>query len=138
VLADKRPPISGNLRPGEIELRMWAAGARVSTVRAIAADVAIREDFDLDALTDLKLAVDEACATVLSKADPDGLVLCRLMVTPTQVEFIATAATDNGYPPSTESLGWHMLHVLSDSADCWITEVDGERRIHVRITKMRP
>ena len=97
----------------------------------------MREDFDLDALSDLKLAVDESCATVLAKAKPDGIVRCRLRVTGKLVEFNASAATDNGYPPSKNSLGWHMLQVVTSSADCWVTEADGERLMHMRVTKKR-
>jgi serine/threonine-protein kinase RsbW len=126
------------LRAGEVEVRMRVSEVRVATVRAIAADIAIREDFDLDAMADLKLAVDEACATVLAKARPDGLLVCRLLVTPAQVEMRATAATDNGHPPGNEALGWHMLQVLTDSVSCWITGDGGEdRRMHVRFTITR-
>jgi serine/threonine-protein kinase RsbW len=130
--------MEGELRAGEVEVRMRVAEVRVATVRAMAADIAIREDFDLDALADLKLAVDEACATVLVKARPDGLLVCRLLVTPSKVEMHATAATDNGHPPGTEALGWHMLQVLTDSAGCWITGDGSEnRRMHVRFTISR-
>jgi serine/threonine-protein kinase RsbW len=134
---DLYPANEDELRPGEVEVRMLVGDVRVATVRAIAADIAIREDFDLDAIGDLQLAVDEACATVLAKGKPDGLLVCRLLVTPDQVEVKATAATDNGYPPSQESLGWYMLQVLTDSARCWTTAVGEERRIHVRFTKSR-
>jgi serine/threonine-protein kinase RsbW len=126
------------LRAGEVEVRMRVSQVRVATVRAIAADIAIHEDFDLDAVADLKLAVDEACATVLAKARPDGLLVCRFLVTPVEVEIRATAATDNGHPPGNEALGWHMLQVLTDSARCWITGDGGEsRRMHVQFTIAR-
>ncbi|HEV7979255.1 ATP-binding protein [Amycolatopsis sp.] len=123
------------LSAGEIEVRMRVADARVATVRAIAADIAIHEDFDLDSLADLKLAVDEACATVLAKARPDGLLVCRLLVTAERVEMRATASTDNGQPPGNEALGWHMLQVLTDSARCWVTgDGDEDRHMHVLFT----
>jgi serine/threonine-protein kinase RsbW len=123
------------LRTGEVEVRMRVADARVATVRAMAADIAIHEDFGLDALADLKLAVDEACATVLSKARPDGMLVCRLLITPEWVEMRATAATDNGQPPGGEALGWHMLQVLTDTARCWITGGgDEDRHMHVQFT----
>lgn len=134
---DLYPADDEDLRPAEVEVRMLVGDVRVATVRAIATDIAIREDFDIDAISDLKLAVDEACATVLAKGKPDGLLVCRLLVTPEHVEVRATAATDNGYPPSNESLGWHMLQVLTDSAHCWTTGVGEDRRIHVRFTKSR-
>lgn len=116
---------------------MLAAGARLSSVRALAADVALREDFDLDAVSDLRLAVDEACATVLARAKPDGTLVCRLLVTPRVVEISATAPSDDGRPPAVDSMGWLMLRTLTDAAHCWTTESDGVRLIHVRIVKIR-
>jgi serine/threonine-protein kinase RsbW len=116
---------------------MLAAGARLSSVRALAADVALREDFDLDAVSDLRLAVDEACATVLARARRDGTLTCRLLVTPRVVEISTSAPSDTGEPPAVESLGWQMLSALTDAAHCWITDSHGERFIHVRIVKIR-
>jgi serine/threonine-protein kinase RsbW len=131
------PTYNGDLRPNEVEIRMLASGARLSSVRALAADVALREDFDLDAVSDLRLAVDEACATVLARARPEGTLVCRLLVTPRVVEISATAATDNGHPPPVDSMGWQMLRTLTDAAQCWTSESNGDRLIHVRIVKIR-
>jgi serine/threonine-protein kinase RsbW len=123
------------LRTGEVEVRMRVADARVATIRAMAADIAIHEDFDLDALADLRLAVDEACATVLAKGRPDGLLVCRLLITSELVEMRASATTDNGQPPGNEALGWHMLQVLTGTARCWITGGgDEDRHMHVLFT----
>lgn len=127
--------MSEELRAGEIEVRMRVDGVRVASVRAIATDLVIREDLDLDTLADIRLAVDESCATVLAKARPDGLFECRLLVTPELVEVRASAATDNGEQPGVESLGWHMLQVLTDTARCWVTGDNGDRRMHVEFTK---
>lgn len=129
------PPTSQDLRPNEVEVRMLAGVARVSTVRAVAADVALRADFDLDAVSDLRLAVDEACATVLTNAKPDGMLICRLLIRQDLVEINATAATFNGTPPPKDTLGWHMLQVLADSVHWWTTEENGELLMHVRIRK---
>lgn len=114
---------------------MLAGAARVSTVRAVAADVALRADFDLDAVSDLRLAVDEACATVLANAKPHGMLICRLLIQQDLVEINATAATFDGVPPPKDTLGWHMLQVLTDSVHWWTTEENGERLMHVRILK---
>jgi serine/threonine-protein kinase RsbW len=130
------PPADAELRPHEVELRMVAGMARISTVRAVAADVAMREDFDLDAVSDLRLAVDEACTTVLTTAKPDGMLVCRLMIARDGVEISASAETLDGRPPPKDTLGWHMLQVLVDSVECWTTtDQQGERTMHVRITK---
>jgi serine/threonine-protein kinase RsbW len=125
------------LLPNEVEVRIAADAARLSTIRAMAADIAVHEDFDLDALSDLALAVDEACVTVLAGARPGAVLVCRLLVTPEYIELNTTAAVLNGYKPAPESLGWHVLQVLTDSADYWTSDEDGEHYLHVRITKSR-
>jgi serine/threonine-protein kinase RsbW len=99
------------LSENEVEVQLAADGATLSAIRAIAADIAIHEDFDLNALTDLALAVDEACVTVLAGARPGAVLVCRLLVT-----LNATTTARNGYLPSRDSLGRHVLQVLTDSA----------------------
>lgn len=127
-----------SLRENEIEVRMPVSSAPIWIMRTLAGDMALREDFDLDAVADLRLAVDEACGTVLVRAAPEGTLTCRLLVAPERVEVNTTAAAPAGYPPEVDSLGWHMLQMLADSVRCWISEADGTRLIHVRLTKEKP
>ena len=44
---------------------------QLPAVRAMAGDLAMRMDYDLDAVEDLRLAVDEACATLSAIVDED-------------------------------------------------------------------
>ncbi|WP_252194324.1 hypothetical protein [Rhodococcus sp. GOMB7] len=44
-----------------VELRIQATLDQLSILRALAATVAIQENFDLDAIADIKLAMDEIC-----------------------------------------------------------------------------
>ena len=43
-------------------MRIAASTEAAATVRTVAADLAARAEFTLDAVADLRLAVDEACA----------------------------------------------------------------------------
>lgn len=126
-------------QPGSdvVEIRVPADASYVSTIRLAAASLAARCDLTIDEIEDLRLAVDEACATVLARARPEGTLVCRLLVTPRVVEISATAATDNGHPPPVDSMGWQMLRTLTDAAQCWTSESNGDRLIHVRIVKIR-
>ncbi|MGH7869909.1 MAG: ATP-binding protein, partial [Candidatus Dormibacteraceae bacterium] len=107
------PRTESGLRPHEVEVRMVASSARVSTVRALAADVAMRADFDLDAISDVRLAADEACETVLVRAKPEGLLVCRLLITQDGVEVSASAASQNGSAPVDDSMGWRLLQMIT-------------------------
>ena len=52
-----------------VEVRTSATAALIPTIRAVVSDLAARADFDLDAISDLRMAVDEACATLVDAAD---------------------------------------------------------------------
>ena len=129
---------SAPLRPNEIEVRMLANRERVPGIRALAADMAMREDFDLDAIADLRLAVEEACATVLANAEPEGDLVFRLLVSTKLLEINTSAALADGRDPEIGALSLRILRTLSDSVDYWTTETEDGRRFHVLLTKSQP
>lgn len=130
-------PGSPSLRPNEVEIRMLARMDRVPGIRAMAADMAMREDFDLDSISDLRLAVEEACATVLANADPESVLVCRMLVSPAEVEVSAHVTLPNGRDPTVGPLSLRILRTLSDSVDYWTSSTNGQRLFHVQLTKAR-
>jgi len=129
---------SAALRPNEVEVRMLASRERVPGVRALAADMAMREDFDLDAISDLRLAVEEACATVLANAEPESTLVCRLLVSTKLLEINASATLRNGKEPEVGALSLRILHTLVDSVDYGTITTHGERLFHVQLVKVLP
>jgi serine/threonine-protein kinase RsbW len=112
--------------PGsDVEVRIAASPAHLSVVRAVAADLAMRADFTLDAISDLKMAVDEACSELISRSVSDGDLVCRFSVEGEQIHFSAEAATTTVAPPSRESFGWRVLTALTDSANTWVVPGPG-------------
>ena len=68
---DSQPPADMPGGPSVVEeVRTSATAALIPTIRAVASDLAARADFDLDAISDLRMAVDEACATLVNVAAP--------------------------------------------------------------------
>ncbi len=128
-------PDEAPLRPHEVEVRMLARGDQVRGIRALAADLAMHEDFDLDAISDLRLAVEEACATVLANADPDSMLVCRLLVTAAELDITAFVTVADGVDPSVGALSLRILRTLSDSVDYWTTKFGSRRRFHVQLTR---
>ena len=59
-----------------VTVRMPAEGAYLSVLRTATAGLAARLDFTLDEIEDLRIAVDEACAMLLSQARPGGSLEC--------------------------------------------------------------
>jgi len=52
--------VDSEIGMGDIELRVPGEARYLPIIRSLAASIALREDFDLDFVADLKLAVDEA------------------------------------------------------------------------------
>jgi serine/threonine-protein kinase RsbW len=135
---NERPEDTPELRANEVEVRMLASRERVPGVRALAADMAMREDFDLDAIADLRLAVEEACATVLANAAPESTLVCRLLVSTDLLEINASATLRSGPDPEVGSMSLRILRTLADSVDCWTSTSNGQRQFHVQLTKAQP
>ena len=60
----------------QVTVRMPAEGAYLSVLRTATAGLAARLDFTLDEIEDLRIAVDEACAMLLSQAVPGSNLEC--------------------------------------------------------------
>jgi serine/threonine-protein kinase RsbW len=118
-----------------VEIRALASGNHVSGIRALAADLAMREDFDLDEIADLRLAVEEACATVLANADPDGMLVCRLLVSAARLEISAHVTLPPVGEPSVGPLSLRILRTLADTVDYWTSRSADARLFHVQLTK---
>ncbi len=108
---------------------------RVHGIRAMAASLAMRADFDLDAISDLQLAVEEACTTVLTNTDPDCELVCRLLVSTERVEISAHVPLRGDKDPTVAAFSLRVLRTLSDSVDYWTSKEGGQRRFHVQLTR---
>jgi serine/threonine-protein kinase RsbW len=122
-------------RPDEFEIRTAARGDRVPGLRALAAEMAMRADLDLDTIANVQLAVEEACATVLANADPDGQLVCRLLISPTELGISAFVVVSADRELSVSQLSLRILRALSDSVDYWSSKTDDVRRFHVELAK---
>src|SRR4051794_33253197 len=72
-MVDSRGPAAQDGRRADrLELRVPTTATQLPAVRAMAGDLAMRMDYDLDAVEDLRLAVDEACATLAQIAAGDA------------------------------------------------------------------
>ncbi|SFQ43427.1 serine/threonine-protein kinase RsbW [Amycolatopsis arida] len=125
----------------DIELRLRADLGHLPLIRSVAAGIAIRADFDLDAIADLRLAVDEACSTLITRAVPGSRMVCRFGLRADEVCFTGAVATEQPETPSAGSFGWRVLTTLADSASAWIEEDTGNGQakwVYVQLAKRRP
>lgn len=126
----------------DIELRLGAQAANLPIVRSLAATVAIRADFDLDSIADLKLAVDEACSTLIARAAPGSTLVCRFTVAPDEIRFAVRAPSTSDRAQDTNSFGWQVLTTLTDHAATWVDgkadgNGDGWHDAHIEIAKRK-
>jgi serine/threonine-protein kinase RsbW len=97
-----------------IEMRIAASAAQISAVRVVAADLAARQDFDLDAVSDLRLAVDEACATLVPLATPGTMLSCRFLVGTDHIEVQVRVPVLHPTSVPQNTFGWRVLATLAD------------------------
>ena len=100
--------------PQEVEVRVAASSDAAATVRTVAADLAARAEFTLDAVADLRLAVDEACATLLATARPGTRLTCTFSLDEERITITATVSTTGPTSLPTDTFGWRVLRTLSD------------------------
>ena len=87
----------------------------IPTIRTVAADLAARADFDVDAIDDLRMAVDDACAMLVRIAAPGSPLSCRFTVRPKRIEVSVEVDVDDVRDPlPTGSFSWRVLECLTD------------------------
>lgn len=101
--------------PAVVELRLSARAALIPTVRTVASDLAGRADFDLDAISDLRMAVDEACTTLVRMTTEDDALTCVFTVDEDSIGVaVSTRPAALGAKVNTDSFGWRVLQTLTD------------------------
>ena len=130
------PPLHAH---NDIELRLGADLVHLPIVRSVVATIATRADFDLDAIADLRLAVDEACSSLITRAIPGTTMRCRFTVSDDELRFVGTVRSDTDSTPSTKSFGWRVLTTLTDAVDTRVSSEDGQpgHRVDIELTKRR-
>ncbi len=98
-----------------VEIRLSARAALIPTVRTVASDLAGRADFDLDAISDLRMAVDEACTTLVRLTTEEETLTCTFVLENDHIGVtVSTRADPAGAVVSTDSFGWRVLETLAD------------------------
>lgn len=98
-------------------LTVPADGGYLSVLRTATAGLAARLHFALDEIEDLRIAVDEACAMLLSIATRDAELECRFAVTDDALTVEVTAPTVSGARlPAESSFAWKVLTALTTDA----------------------
>lgn len=133
------PERSGSQEPGwALELRTTASALVIPTIRALAADLAVRADFDLDSVDDLRMAVDDLCVILTRIAGTDAALSCMFTMWPDRIEVTAEVDISSvANPLPTGSFSWRMLECLADEVSAVSLPSESGRGPRVRITLMK-
>ncbi|MEU6129791.1 ATP-binding protein [Saccharopolyspora sp. NPDC047091] len=110
------PPRSGSA-PAEsvVEVRVAADASQLSVLRAVTGDLAMRADFDVDSIADLRLAVDEACSSLIRLAADGRQLVCRFETDEVGLHVSAAVGSDRGQGAREDTFSWRVLSALTDS-----------------------
>lgn len=100
--------------PKAVELRIAAQLENLAVVRTVIGAIGTFEDLDLDAVADLRLAVDEACTRLIKSAEPDATLV--LVIQPRVNELVVDVSTTSSAEDilTPGSFSWHVLTSLTD------------------------
>lgn len=133
-------PFASRVAPQAVELRVDVSPSAAAAVRAVAADLAARSEYTLDAVADLGVAVDEVCATLLALARPGTRLTCTFAVDEERITVTASVSTTVSTAPSADSFGWRVLDTLTDGL-CVLAEAPAgpghPHRLAVRLSVPR-
>ena len=109
-----------------VELRVAATLENLAVLRVLIAAAATFEDLDFDSVSDLRLAVDEACTRLVKAAVPDTPLVVSIHPRDDSVviKASATCSSDEDAIVAPGSFSWHVLSSLTDEVG---TFTDGHR-----------
>jgi serine/threonine-protein kinase RsbW len=129
---------------GIVEVRLPASPTMIPTVRTVASDLAARAGFDLDAISDLRMAVDEASVTLVSRISVDQELRCVFVLGPDRIEATVSALRPDPATAvlDTAGFGWRILRSLVDEVhtrtDTYTGDDSGHALISIRLVKKGP
>ena len=116
---------AGAGRPGDVVvLRLPAASAYLSVLRTATAGLAARLHFTLDEIEDLRIAVDEACAMLLSQAIPGTNLACAFDLGTEDMTITVSVTAAEPQVPARDTFAWTVLSALAGTVDSRLGEDD--------------
>ena len=104
----------------KVTVKMPADGAYLSVLRTATAGLAARLDFTLDEIEDMRIAVDEACAMLLSQAIPGSDLRCDFALGQDSMTVSVSVSCLAPRVPSGDTFAWTVLTALAGSVDAQV------------------
>lgn len=117
-----------------VRVCMPAEGAYLSVLRTATAGLAARLDFTLDEIEDLRIAVDEACAMLLSQAIPGTNLECDFELEADLMTIDVSVVAAQPRMPARDTFAWTVLSALAGDVDSHLAPDD---RVAIVLRKRR-
>jgi serine/threonine-protein kinase RsbW len=118
-----------------IKLQTPARAVVIPMIRTVAADLAVRANFEVNSIDDLRMAVDDACAMLVRIAGRGATLSCRFTVWAEWIEAIADVDVEQGADPlPTGSFRWQVLECLAEKVQAGAVAARPGQGRRVRIT----
>jgi serine/threonine-protein kinase RsbW len=117
-----------------VRVCMPAEGAYLSVLRTATAGLAARLDFTLDEIEDLRIAVDEACAMLLSQAIPGTNLECDFELDTDAMTITVAVVAAQPRIPARDTFAWTVLSALAGDVD---SRLDPDDRVAIVLRKHR-
>ncbi len=113
-------PRAGGEARDQVTVKMPADGAYLSVLRTATAGLAARLDFTLDEIEDMRIAVDEACAMLLSQAIPGSNLECAFSLGQDEMTVSVSVRCLAPRVPAGDTFAWTVLSALAGSVDAQV------------------
>ena len=117
-----------------VRVCMPAEGAYLSVLRTATAGLAARLDFTLDEIEDLRIAVDEACAMLLSQAIPGTSLECDFELGSDSMTITVSVVAAQPRTPARDTFAWTVLSALAGDVDA---KLEPDDRVAIVLRKHR-
>jgi serine/threonine-protein kinase RsbW len=134
VFPDRSLPVldaAGAASASPVVLVIPADRYYAALIRAVVSHLGARTGFTVTEITDLRLAVDEACALLLPSSSQAGELCCRFVQDETCLRMRISAPDTGQAAPDTAGFGWRVLAALVTDLG-WSQEAG---RVHIDILK---
>jgi serine/threonine-protein kinase RsbW len=116
------------------EMTLPADGSQVRLARVVAANIAIRHEFDVDGVADLELLVDGACSLLAPIAAPDTVLRCRFIWSDEAITVDVSAVPRPDADVDFGSTDWYVLKTVADRVHSWQVGEGADHARHIELT----
>ena len=117
-----------------VVITLPASSAYLTVLRTATAGLAARLDFTIDEIEDLRIAVDEACAMLLSQAISGADITCEFTLDDDRLSVAVSVLTKDGEEPSRDTFAWTVLTALAGDVT---SGTDADKRVTITLCKQR-